>query len=87
MPTVEFEATEESEATLSVSPTSSQEATEVVTVEEHAEETEISEEQPSNLPVTGAGKRGSGLAILLTVAAAIALLIGFSSWEKKRSMN
>jgi hypothetical protein len=79
--------TDESQATLSVSPTSSQGAAEMGTIEETAEESEVSEELPANLPVTGAGKSDSGLPILLTVAAVIALLIGFSSWEKKRSVN
>jgi hypothetical protein len=37
---------------------------------------------PAAMPVTGAGN-GSGLAIMLTVAAVLALLIGYSLWEKR----
>jgi hypothetical protein len=38
---------------------------------------------PADMPVTGGGNASHGLAILLTVAAVLALLIGLSLWEKR----
>jgi hypothetical protein len=65
---------------------------ETATAEETAT-TEFTQEQatddataastPAAMPVTGAGNENRGLAIMLTVAAVLTLLIGLSLWEKR----
>jgi hypothetical protein len=42
---------------------------------------------PTGMPVTGAGNGSRSLAILLTVAAVLALLIGLSLWEKRHAVR
>jgi hypothetical protein len=42
---------------------------------------------PAAMPVTGADNSNRGLAIMLTIAAVLALLIGLSLWEKRGVIN